>query len=137
MQSADNMKLGDSFAVSGSRSLKSLIERHGVGAGRILLASESAQTASCDTNVGGIDVAIDIEISLIPVHTLAHMVRHPPHGKNVAGAVKRERIVRAQPLTRQNFSVNRLQACIIGLKCVLLGREGHLLHDIAGVYWKS
>ena len=100
MQAADNVELGDSFAVSGSGGFKSLIERHSVGAGGVFLATESTQAAGCDADVGGIDVAIYVEISFVPMHALAHMIRHPPDGENIPGAIEGESIVRVQALTR-------------------------------------
>ena len=62
MQSADDVKLGDRFGVSGGGRLPRFFERHGVGAGRVLLAAEGAETAGGYTDVGWIDVPVDIEI---------------------------------------------------------------------------
>ena len=98
MQSADDVKLGDGLAVSGSRGFEGLFERHGVGAGRIFLAAKGAQAASGDANIGGIDMAIDVEISLVAMHALADVVRHPADGKNVAGAVESEGVGLVQAL---------------------------------------
>src|ERR1039458_2119986 len=74
MQSANDVELRDGLAVSGGSSFESLIERHGVGAGRIFLAAKGAEAASGDAHVGGIDVSIDVEIRLVPMHTLADVV---------------------------------------------------------------
>ncbi len=37
-------------------------------------------------------MAIDVEICLVAMHPLAHPVRQPTDGKNVAGRVKSQRI---------------------------------------------
>ena len=52
MQSADDVELGDRLAIAGSGGLESLFERHGVGAGRVLLAAKGAQAAGRDADIG-------------------------------------------------------------------------------------
>ena len=52
MQSADDVKLRDCLGVAGSGGLKSLFQRHGVGARGVLLAPESAQPAGGHANIG-------------------------------------------------------------------------------------
>src|SRR5580658_7938720 len=77
MQTADNMKLRDRFADTVARALPHLFERHGVS-GRILRAlPERAEAATGDAYIGGIDVAIHVEISLVAMEALADLVRHP------------------------------------------------------------
>src|SRR5215472_18921013 len=86
MQPADYMELRDGLRVAGSRGFVSFFQRHGVSARRILLPAEGAQTASCHTNIRGIDVAIDVEIRHIAVHALTHMIGQPAQGQNIYGA---------------------------------------------------
>ena len=84
MQAADDVKLRDRFGVAGGRRLPCLFERHGV-AGRVaLLAAEGAQLAGRHADVGGVDVAIDVEVGHVAVHPLAHVVRQPAHGQHIA-----------------------------------------------------
>ena len=83
MQPAHNVELGHSFRVSGGGSLISLFERHGVSAGSILLASKSAKPAGSYTDVGGIDMAIHIEISHIAVQPFTHLVGEPANRQDV------------------------------------------------------
>src|SRR5258707_3974065 len=67
MQSPDNVKLSDSFGVPRSRGRKSVLERHGVGAGRIFLAAEGAESASGNAHVRRVDVAAErVKKSLSP-----------------------------------------------------------------------
>ena len=84
MQAADDVELGDRFGVSGGGRLQRLFQRHGVGAGRILLAAEGAEPAGRDAHVRRIDMAVDVEVRLVAMHPLAHEVGHPAHGQNVA-----------------------------------------------------
>src|SRR5258706_13367109 len=77
MQSADDVQLGDRLVVSRGCGFKGLVERHSVGAGSVFFAAEGAKAAGGDTNIGRIDVAIDIEISPVAMHAFANMVGHP------------------------------------------------------------
>src|SRR5271166_746606 len=132
MQSADNMKLGDRLAVSRRRSLESFLQRHRIGARRILLAAESAQPASRHAHVRRIDVAIHIEIGLIAVHPFTHIIGHPAYSQNVSGAIERESIVGVESLSSQHFAVNRSKPRIVSLKWMIMLRSWHPFDDIAG-----
>src|SRR6202034_3339856 len=92
MKPAHDVKFRDRLGISGSCRFEGFFERHGVGARRIFLASEGAEPACGYADVRGIDVAIDVEIRFIVMHSLANGVSHPSEGKNVSGAVKVERI---------------------------------------------
>src|SRR5437879_5369366 len=109
MQSADDVELGDRLAVARTCSLESFVESHGIGSGRVFLASERAQAARGDANIGGIDVAVDVEIGFIAVPTLTHMVRHPARGEDVAGAVQGECVVNTEPLAAKDLGMDRLK----------------------------
>jgi hypothetical protein len=52
------------------------------------------------------------------MHPLTHPIRQPPHGKDVARAVKDERIALAQPLSGQNLILDREETRVVSLKCV-------------------
>src|SRR5258708_14874822 len=87
VQPADNVELRNRFTVTGSRGLERLFEGHGVSAGRIFLAAESAQPASGNADVGRINVAVYVEVRLVAVHALANLVGKPADGQNVASAI--------------------------------------------------
>ena len=93
--------------VSGSCGFECLFERHGVGAGRVFFAAEGAQAAGGDTDIRGIDVAIDVEVGVIAVQTFANVVGHPSDGENVAGAVEREAVFGGEAFAGKDFGVNR------------------------------
>lgn len=96
-----------------------------------LLAPEGAQPASGYTDVRGIDMAINIEICLIPMQALANVIGHPAEGEHIATAIKGESISKIEAIASDYFGVNRLQPAIVSLKG-MLARGGHLLDDIAG-----
>ena len=120
MQPADNVKLRDRLAVSGRCGLECLFQSHGVGAGRVFLSAKGAQTARRHAHIRGIDVAIDVEVGLVAMHTLADGIGHPAHGKNVAGAIQGEGVVNIQALAGHDFVMDRRQAWIVSLKGVSL-----------------
>ena len=128
MQSADDVKLRDRLGVAGSGGLECLFQRHGVGAGSVLLAPESAQPAGGHANVRGIDVAVDVEVSLVAVHAFAHVIGQPADGENVAGAVEREGVGCVEAFAGKHLGVDRLEARVVGLKGV---SWGHPLDDTA------
>ena len=118
MQAADDVELGDRLGVSGGRGLEGFFERHGVGAGRVLLAAEGAQAAGGHADVGRIDVAVDVEVRLVAVHALAHVVGQPAHGEDVAGAIEGEGVVGGKALAGEHFVVDGVQARVVSLKRV-------------------
>ena len=120
MQSADDMKFRDRLAVSGRSGLECLFQRHGVGAGRVFLSAKGAQTARRHAHIRGIDVAIDVEVGLVAMHTLADGIGHPAHGKNVAGAIQGKGVVDIQALAGHDFVMDGRQARIVSLKGVSL-----------------
>src|SRR3984957_598619 len=131
MQSADDVEFCDRLGESGCRGFESFFERHSVGAGRVFLATESAEPARRYTNVGGVNVAVNVEISLVAVEAFAHVVGHPAYGENVARTVKGEGIVSVKPLAGHNFGLNRLEAPVVGLERMGWARRRHLFDDIA------
>ena len=83
MQAADDMKLGDRFAVAGRGRLPCFFESHGVTGGVALFASKGAELAGRDANVGRIDVAIDIEVGHVAMHPLTHIIGQPANRQHV------------------------------------------------------
>ena len=116
MQPAHDVKLGHRLRIAGSRGLKRFLECHGVGAGCIFFAPKSTQPTCCHAYIRRINVAVDVEVSLIAVHPLPNVVCHPTNGEDVARAVESERIVGTQPLASKNLFVDRLEPRVVSLK---------------------
>ena len=76
-------------------------------------------------------MAIDVEVSLVPMHPFPNPVGQPSHGKNVARPIKDKRIALVQAFARQNFIFDRDEARVVGLKCVGLEcvRVQHLFNN--------
>ena len=87
MQAPDNVKFRDRFHVTGSSRLKCFFERHRIGTRCVFFSAERAQAARRDADVSGINVAIDVEVSLIVVHALANVIGQPADRQNVPGAI--------------------------------------------------
>ncbi len=83
VQAADDVEFGDGFGVAGGRGLPRLFEGHGVAGGVALFAAEGAELAGRDAHVGGVDVAIDVEVGHVAVQPLAHVVGQPAYGQNI------------------------------------------------------
>src|ERR1700682_4258918 len=92
--------------------LVDLVKRERVRAGGIRVAAKSAEPAVRDAHVGGVDVAVDVEIAGVTVTLFTHIIREPADGQQVRRSVEHNPIVEAQPLTGQNFVGDRLQACV-------------------------
>ena len=67
MQAADHVKFRGAFAHAFRGALVNFFEREGVGAGRIRRAAEGAELAMRDADIGGIDVAVDVEVADVAV----------------------------------------------------------------------
>src|ERR1017187_2816841 len=113
MQAAHDMEFGDRFAPAFARALPYLVERHGVCLGIAHALAESAQPATRHTNVGGVNVPVDVEVSGIAVHPLANQVGQIPQRQDIAGAVERYAIVEGEPLAGFHFSTDGNQASVI------------------------
>ena len=83
VQAADNVKLGNRLRVAGSRGFPGLVEGHGVAGGVALFAAKGAELAGGDADVGGVDVAIDVEVGEVAVHPLADVVGQPADCQNI------------------------------------------------------
>src|SRR3989442_11060521 len=138
MQPADDVKLGNRFGVSGSGGLESFLESHGVGSRRVFFSAEGAQTASGNTNIGGIDMAVDVEVCPIAMHSLAHRISQPSHCEDVTTAIECERVIRIEALPGRNLFRHGLKLRIVRLKSMRLKRMyWHSLDDNAAKRWKS
>ncbi len=130
MQTADDVKLGDGLAVTGSRRLIRLFQGHGVTGWIALLAAECAELAGRHADVGRIDVAIDVEVGYVAMHPLADMVGEPADCEYVVRTVQSQPILGVETLTRLYFGGNRFEPRVIGAKTGNLHvRSGFSLHS--------
>ena len=118
MEAADDVELGDRFGVAGGGGRPGLFERHGVGAGLAFFAAERAQAAGRDADVGGVDVAIDVEVGDVAVESLADEVGEPADGEDVAGLVEGDAVIEGEALTRVDFGGDGEEARVVGLEGV-------------------
>src|SRR5438309_11189661 len=77
VQSPDDVKLRNRFSVPGSCGLESFLESHRVRTRRVLFTAKGAKTASGNTNISGIDMAIDVEVCSAAMHSLADRISQP------------------------------------------------------------
>src|ERR1017187_2486243 len=113
MQAAHNVELGDRLAPALARALPHLFERHGVGLGIAHALAESAQAATGHADVGGVDVAVHIEIRNVAVEPLAHQVGQVAECQDVGSAVEREAVFEGEPLARLHLAADRDKTGIV------------------------
>src|SRR5271156_1388335 len=107
MQTTDDVEFGDGLAIAGGSRLEGFLKCHGIRARRIFLTSEGAKAAGGHANIRRINVAIDIEVSLVAVHALAHGIRQPAYGKDIRRAVECEGVVLVEPFSSEHLGVDR------------------------------
>src|SRR5260370_14347562 len=112
VESADDVEFGARSPPADSGSFPNLFERHGVGLGIFGALAERAQTTTGDTYVGGIDVAVDVEVSGGSVQALANDVGHVTEREDVGAAVHGEAIVIAETDAGLHLFQNRLQPAV-------------------------
>src|SRR5580704_16481519 len=121
MESADDVELGDGVlsirAPAVARDLPHLFERHGVGLGILGSLAESAEAATSDAHVGGIDVAVDVEIGDVAVEAFAHAIGEPADAEQIGRAVKRDAVVETEANLGVDFLGDRPEAGVFKSWC--------------------
>ena len=112
MQAANHVEFGGAFADALFGALVDFFEREGVGAGSVGIASESAQLAVGDAHVGGIDVAIDVEIGDVAVAFFAYVIGEPADGEKIGRAIQRDAIFEREALAGENFCGDGFQGSV-------------------------
>src|SRR6266852_1375520 len=80
VQTADDVEFRGAFADALLGALVNFLQGKGVGARGARIASEGAELAMRHANVGGVDVAIDVEIGDVAMALLADVVGKPSDG---------------------------------------------------------
>ena len=83
MQAADDVEFRGAFGHTLGGALPYFVEREGVGSGSVGRASESAKFAMRHANVGGIDVAVDVEVGDVAVAFFANVIGEPAYAEQV------------------------------------------------------
>ena len=106
------MEFQGSFARALFGSRVNFFQRKVVSAWCVGVTAKGAELAMSDTNVGRINVPVDVEIGDVAVFFFAHVIRHPANGQEVRRTIQRDAIVKGKPFTREHFLGNRLQPLI-------------------------
>ena len=113
MQAADDVEFGDRLAPAFAGAVPDLFERHGVGLGILAPSCRTRTAATGHAHIGGIDVAVDVEVGLVAVQALAHQVGQVAERQDVGGAVERQAVFEGQPLARFHLVADRLQTGVV------------------------
>src|SRR5256885_17046158 len=73
-------------------------------------------------------MAIDVEISLVPMHAFANVISQPTDRENIASAIQRYPISEVEALACEDFFMDRFKPSIVSLE----GMRGHCFHDTSG-----
>ena len=106
------MEFQGSFARALFGSRVNFFQRKVVSAWRVGVTAKGAELAMSDTNVGRINVPVDVEIGDVAVLFFAHVIREPADRQQVRRAIQRAAVVKRKPLAGENFVCNRLQPLI-------------------------
>ena len=112
MQAAHDVEFGDGFAIALAGLVPDLFKRHRVCLGIALLLAERAQLATGHADIGRIDVAIDVEVSLVAVQPLADLVRQPADPQQIRSAINRQAVLIGQPLAGGDLGSDRFETSI-------------------------
>ena len=103
MQSADHVKFGGPGANAFRRTLINFIQREIICAGRVGIASKSAEFAMGDANIRGIDVPIYVEVANISVALFANDDSQASRRPANPASDKTTRLPPRSPFAGQNF----------------------------------
>ena len=112
MQAADNVKFGDCFSPADPGGFPYLLEGHRVGFRILGPLAKRAQPAARHAHIGGIDVAVHVEVGDRPVQPLANEVGYIAERENVRAPVHRNAIVVAQTDAGFDLIQDRLQPAV-------------------------
>ena len=112
VQPPDDVNLGGSRLRRLGRFLADLFDRVLVRAALILLAVERAERARQRTDVGVVDVAVDVVVRHITVHAPADLVSQRADGPEIGGFVQHHAVLDGQPLPAPDLPHNRREASV-------------------------
>src|SRR4030095_2851637 len=103
VQAADDVKLGDGFAVALARFLDALVDRHLVAAGLVDLLGPGAGRAVHPAEVGGIQISVDGVEGEVAVALCARVVGEATESQQVSGREQPHAVVEGKTLPGKNL----------------------------------
>ena len=117
MQPADHVEFGGAFAHALFGALVNLFEREGVGARRVRIAPKGAELAMRDADVGGIDVAVDVEISRRCRGAFRELIGQPANCEQIGERRRESRRLRRLDARRRALSAAMgFSRCVVNSK---------------------
>src|SRR5207253_333632 len=107
MEPADDVKLGDRFAVSASRLLDALVDRELVATRLVHFLGPRAQGAVDPAQVRRVEVAVDVVEGGIAVSPFADVVREASQPEKVARFEETHAVFEGKTLARNDFPSDR------------------------------
>ena len=113
MQPAHDVELGHRLAPAFAGAVPHFVERHGVSLGVAHALAEGAQPATGHADIGGVDMAVDVEIGQVAVQPLAHQVGQITHRQDIGRAVERHAVVERKALAGFHLFPDRHKTRIV------------------------
>src|SRR5450631_1992325 len=104
MQAADDVKLGDRFRPPLGCPLPDFFQRPRVGLRIFHALTKRAQFATCDANVGGVYVPIDIEPGDISILAFANNIGQVAQAEQITRTVESYAVIKSEPLAIRNLA---------------------------------
>src|SRR5882762_2623649 len=112
MQAANNVEFSGAFANALFGSLIDFFQGVGVGAGRVLIAAKGAEFAVRHADVGGIDVAGDVEIGDVAVFFFTDVIGEPSDCQQIGRAIEVDAIFEGEAFAGEDFVGDGLQSLV-------------------------
>ena len=121
MQAANDVKFRGAFGDALRGALPDFVQREGVSAGSVGRASKGAQLAMRHANIGGIDVAIDVEVGDVAVALFADVICEPANAEQIVRFVEREAVIGGEAFASEHLFRDGIEARVLegGTVCVV------------------
>ncbi len=112
MQAAHDVEFGNGFRVTMPGLFPDFLQRHGVRLGILGALAERTQFAARHADIGGIDVAVDVEEGGVAVEAFADLVGQPADAQQIGRAVNNDAVLVGQPLAGIDLGADGFEASV-------------------------
>ncbi len=110
MEPADDVQLGRAACAGLPGAVDDLVVVHHIGSILAHIGPKCAEVARVNTDVGGVDVRVDVVIAEVPIAPLADQVGHRAQREEVVRVLQRQTIFEAQALAGLDFLADQLDS---------------------------
>ena len=122
VEAADDVQFGDAHWNRFLGSRQGFLDGHEVCFGVVFVAAEGTEPAAGDTDVGKVDVTVDIEIGIGPALPLLCLSGQSPETEEVGFFKKKTAVFRREPLPAYDFLLDCVHVGLLIHRCNASGR---------------